>query len=264
MKKHIVTGLLALLAFPALAQQQFSTPEQAFSALTQAISSRDDARLGALLGENWHQYLPPEGVDPEAVARYLRDWQVGHHIVVQGDSAHLLVGQENWQLPIPMEKTAGGWQFDMAKAADEIQTREIGRNELAAIGAMHAWVDAEHQYYQMNQQWAQKIVSSEGKKDGLYWPAQPGETPSPLGPGYSPTVPGMGYHGYRFRIIDDPQSSGVALIAWPVSWGESGVMSFMVNLDDKIYQANLGETSAEKAAAVTQFSATAPWEAVKE
>lgn len=264
MKKYLVTGLLAFMTLPALAQQQFSTPEQAYSALTQAISTRNETQLSGLLGDDWHQYLPPEGVDPEAVARYLRDWQVAHHIVEQGNSAHLLVGQENWQLPIPMEKTAGGWQFDMAKAADEIQTREIGRNELAAIGAMHAWVDAEQQYYQMTQQWAKKIISSEGKKDGLYWPTKPGDVPSPIGPAYSPQVPGMGYHGYRFRIIDDPQAKSVALVASPVSWGESGVMSFMVNMDDTVYQANLGETSAEKAAAITQFAVNAPWEAVKE
>lgn len=101
----------------------------------------------------------------------------------------------------------------MQKAADEILTREIGRNELAAIEALHAYVDAQRSYYAMNHRYAQKIVSTPWLKDGLYWPISPGEAPSPLGPAFSPPEPGMGYHGYRFRILSD--KNGFAMVAGP-------------------------------------------------
>ncbi len=143
-------------------------------------------------------------------------------------------------------KTSQGWRFDMAAGEEEILTRAIGRNELSAIAAMHAYIDAQQDYYQLNHRWAQKIISSEGKKMGCTWPTSPGETPSPLGPAFSPTEPGAGYHGYRFRIIAGRDDQDAALLAWPVEWGETGVMSFMIDLHDTVYQANLGEESAAK------------------
>jgi hypothetical protein len=112
----------------------------------------------------------------------------------------------------------------------------------------------------MNHAYAQKIVSTEGKKDGLYWPAAPGQAPSPLGPAFSPKEPGAGYHGYRFRIL--PDNHGFAMVAWPVSYGQTGVMSFMINQDDKVYQANLGSDSEQKAQAMTQFLPVKPWHPV--
>lgn len=263
MKKLMMTGWLALFALPAFAQQNFTTPEKASTALVDAISTQNETVLNDLLGDNWQQYLPPEGADPQAVARFLRDWKVGHKIVTEGDTAFLNVGREEWQLPIPMIKTAEGWHFDMAQAADEIQTREIGRNELAAIQAMHAYVDAQQDYYQRFQTYAQKLLSSEGQKDGLYWPTQPGEEPSPLGPAYSPTEPDTGYHGYRFRIIPDSDKQGFALIAWPVKYGETGIMSFMINGNDTVYQTDLGIESQQKAQTLEAFRTDKAWQPVQ-
>ncbi len=165
--------------------------------------------------------------------------------------AHLNVGREEWQLP--MLKSAEGWHFDMAQAADEIQTREIGRNELSAIRAMHAYVDAQNEYYQHFQRYAKSCSVARGK-DGLYWPTQPGEEPSPLGPAFSPVEPGEGYHGYRFRIIHDGDKQTVALLAWPVAWGETGVMSFMIDQNDRVYQANLGKDTETLVQAITRFT----------
>ncbi len=264
MKKLMMSGWLMLFALPALAQQHFDSPDKASSALVEAISNQNEAALNDLLGENWQQYLPPEGADPQAVARFLRDWKVGHKIVEQGATAYLNVGREEWQLPIPMLKTAEGWHFDMAQAEDEIQTREIGRNELAAIQAMHAYVDAQNDYHQRFQVYAQKFTSSEGKKDGLYWPTQPGDEPSPLGPAYSPAVPGEGYHGYRFRMIPDKDKQGFALIAWPVAFGETGIMSFMIDQNDQVWQANLGEESTSKAQAISLFAPDKPWQEINQ
>ncbi|MEE7522624.1 DUF2950 family protein [Enterobacter roggenkampii] len=261
MKSKLLSGMvLFMLSASAMAQQSFSTPDQATDALASAISEHNERAMSNLLGENWRDFLPPEGVDPDAVDRFLRDWKVRHNTVVEGDTAHLVVGDNDWQLPIPVIKTAAGWQFHIKEGAEEILTREIGRNELAAIEALHAYVDAQQSYFAMNQKYAQKIVSSEGKKDGLYWPVSPGEAPSPLGPAFSPKEPGTGYHGYRFRIL--PDNNGFAMVAWPVSYGQTGVMSFVINQDDKVYQSDLGKDSEQKARALTAYNPDKTWQPV--
>ncbi|EKY3231325.1 DUF2950 family protein [Cronobacter malonaticus] len=257
---------LAALAFSlasthAFALAQFPTPEQAADALTQAISTHDEAALNHLLGDDWRRILPPEGADPEAVSRFLRDWKASHRVVQQGDTAHLQVGEQNWQLPIPVVKHDQSWQFDMQGAADEIVTRTIGRNELAAIAALHAAVDAQQSYYALNQRYAEKIVSSEGKKDGLYWPVQPGEAPSPLGPAFSPQQQDMGYHGYHFRLLPT-HDNGFAMLAWPVSYGETGVMSFIVKQDDRVLEANLGTDTAQRVSTIDPAHLDKTWHLV--
>ena len=269
MKKLIQIALLGLAVSPlmaAQAQQTFSSPEQAAGELVNAITQHDDAALDNLLGENWQQFLPSDGIDKEAEARFLRDWQLNHRIVKQANIAWLDVGNNDWRLPIPMERSSEGWAFNMAAGEDEIQTRAVGRNELSAIQALHAYVDAQQDYYQLNHAWAQKIISTEGQKDGLYWPIKPGDTPSPLGPNFTPPIPGEGYHGYHFRIITEGDKGDVALLAWPVEWGKTGVMSFMVDQDDRVYEADLGVESEQKVQAITQFApdANSGWQAVVE
>ncbi|AXF66215.1 MULTISPECIES: DUF2950 family protein [unclassified Leclercia] len=262
MKSKLLCGMvLFMVSATTMAQQSFNTPDQATDALASAIREQNESAMNNLLGDNWRDFLPPEGVEPDAVDRFLRDWKVRHNTIIEGNTAHLVVGNSDWQLPIPVVKTAAGWQFDIKEGAEAILTREIGRNELAAIEALHAYVDAQERYYALTTHYAQKIVSSEGKKDGLYWPVQPGEAPSPLGPAFSPKEPGQGYHGYRFRILPDSQS-GFAMIAWPVSYGETGVMSFMINGDDRVWQANLGEKSAEEAKAIPTYNPDDRWQQV--
>lgn len=263
MKKILLSILLLSLPFMSYAQQLFSSPDEAAKAFAAAVADQNEAQLAAVLGDDWRQFLPQEEVDPEAIARFNRDWAVKHEVVEQADVAHLNVGEEEWQLPIPMVKIAGGWHFDMSAAQEEILTRAIGRNELSVIEAMHAYVDAQYDYRQRKQVYATKLISSEGQQDGLYWPVQPGETPSPLGPAFSPGEPGIGYHGYHFRIIQSNSAHGFALLAWPVEWEKTGVMSFMVNQDDRIYQADLGKETATNAAAIERFSLNPPWQAVE-
>lgn len=282
MKNCMKLSALVMLMLPAFvqAQQQFSTPEQAATSFAKAVIDQNEAELTEVLGDNWRQYLPDDKADPEAVARFIRDWKVSHSIEQQGETAHLNVGQENWQLPIPIVKTDTGWQFDMQRASDEILTRTIGLNELSAIQAIHAYVAAQQDYYQLDKQYAQKFASSEGKKDGLYWPVSPGEAPSPLGPSFSPVQPGMGYHGYHFRILtsqgadapggeknyitDGKMANGFALIAWPVVYGETGITTFMVNDQGVIYQKDLGEQTAEKVHAIKQFNPDMSWQDVQQ
>ncbi|WP_313575720.1 DUF2950 family protein [Pseudescherichia sp.] len=263
MKKILLSTLLLSLPFMSDAQQLFSTPDEAANAFAAAVADQNEARLAAVLGDDWRQFLPQEEVDPEAIARFNRDWAVKHEVVEQADVAHLNVGDDSWQLPIPIVKIAAGWHFDMSAAQEEILTRAIGRNELSAIEAMHAYVNAQYDYRQRKQVYATRLISSEGQQDGLYWPVQPGETPSPLGPAFSPGEPGIGYYGYHFRIIQSDSAKGFALLAWPVEWQKTGVMSFMVNQDDRIYQADLGSNTATQAAATKQFSPNAPWQAVE-
>lgn len=264
MKKNVFCALLLSLPLMSYAQQMFATPDDAANAFAKAIAGNSDAELAAVLGDDWRQFLPAEGADPEAVARFNRDWKVNHQIVQQGDIAHLNVGQELWQLPVPIVKTNKGWHFDMSAAQDEILTRTIGRNELSAIQAMRAYVDAQYDYWQRKQVFATRIISHDGQQDGLYWPVKPGETPSPLGPAFSPVSPGEGYHGYYFRIISSDNPQGFALLAWPVTWGETGVMSFMISQDDRVYQTNLGEDTGLKATAIEQFTPHEPWKPVEE
>ncbi|MGB7803223.1 DUF2950 domain-containing protein [Buttiauxella sp.] len=280
MKIRMKLSALVMLMLPAFVQAQelFTTPELAASSFAKAVISQDEAALTKVLGDNWRQYLPDDKADPEAVARFIRDWKVSHKIEQSGDTAHLNVGQENWQLPIPMVKTDAGWHFDMQKAADEILTRTIGLNELSAIQAIDAYVSAQEDYFELNQQYAQKFVSSEGKKDGLYWPLKPGEEPSPLGPSFSPEQPGMGYHGYHFRILtaqgadapggaknyisDGKMADGFALIAWPVEYGETGVTTFMVDNQGVIYQKDLEEETPEKVQEIKEFNPDKSWQQV--
>lgn len=168
MKKVMLSALLLSLPLLGYAQERFSSPEAAASAFAAAVAGKSETQLTALLGAFWRQFLPPEGADPEAVARFNRDWREGHRIVQKDNTAHLNVGREDWQLPVPMVKEAGGWRFDMAAAQEEILTRTLGRNELSTLQAMHAYVDAQQDYYLQNHRWAHKIISSEGQKDGLY------------------------------------------------------------------------------------------------
>jgi hypothetical protein len=189
MRNPLPIALFTLMLSPlaAFAQQQFSTPEQAASALAEAISQQNEAALSkcsAITGSNFY----PDGIDPSAVDRFQRDWQVKHVIVQQGDNAWLDVGSEAWRLPVPIVKASQGWRFDMAAGEEEILTRAIGRNELSAIAAMHAYVDAQQDYYQLNHRWAQKIISSEGKKMVVLADVA-GRSASPLGPAFSPTDP---------------------------------------------------------------------------
>lgn len=166
MRNPLSVALFTLMLSPlaAFAQQQFATPEQAATALAEAISQPNEAALSEVLGDNWQQFLPTDGIDPAAVDRFQRDWQVKHVIIQQGDKAWLDVGSEAWRLPVPIVKASEGWRFDMAAGEEEILTRAIDRNELSAIAAMHAYVDAQQDYYHLNHRWAQKIISSEGKK----------------------------------------------------------------------------------------------------
>jgi hypothetical protein len=194
-------------------------------------------------------------------------------------------------MPIPVVKGKDGWRFDTQQGKEEVLNRRIGRNELSAVQAMLAYVDAQREYYLRNPQgdkllhYAQKFGSAKGKRDGLYFPTKAGEPPSPLGPlyasakaaGYTKAGNGMPspYHGYRYRILkrqgpDAPGGAydymaqgrmigGFALVAWPASYGSSGVMTFLVNHEGVVYEKDLGPNTAAAAAKITRFNPDKSW-----
>jgi hypothetical protein len=207
------------------------------------------------------------------------------------------IGDQNWPMPIPLVRKGGVWLFDTAAGKEEVLNRRIGEDELNAIGVCRVYVQAQREYASEDRdatgvlKYAQRIRSSAGAKDGLFWPANPGEDPSPFGPlvadarseGYGgKTAEGapQPFKGYRFRIltaqgpsapggafsyvINGNMVAGFALVAFPAHWGESGVMTFIVNQWGKVYECNLGDQSAEIAGAMASFDPDSSWTPVPE
>ena len=264
--------------------KSYPTAEAAAEAFTEALRKNDRAALGTVLGQNWKRYVPAEGgPDRDDVDAFLAAWDKMHKIVTESDGkAVISVGEADWTLPVPIVKSGSGWRFDPAAGADEMRVRAIGRNELDAMQAALAYVDAQRDYASKDRDkssvrdYAQKFASTPGKHDGLYWDDSSGQDESPLGPLFAKNKPtGMGYHGYFFRILtaqgkDAPggaydyvvggrMRNGFALIAWPVHYGETGVMSFMVNHDGKLLERDLGPDTAKIAGQMKRFNPDSGW-----
>ncbi len=287
----ILLGSALALPAPAVlagGQHSFATPEAAMEAFGTAVIDSDEAALRAMFGANFRQLIPPVGA--ERRYEFIEAWAKSHKIEPDGDGrARIAAGQKGWTLPIPLEKTASGWRFDMKAGMDEIAVREIGRNELSAIQVVKAYADAQREYIARDRngdgvpEYAQKIASSAGKMDGLYWPSKANEEPSPLGRLLADAAAEKGrkpgsYHGYSYRIltaqgpdaaggarnyiVDGRMTGGFGLVAWPTSYGRSGVMSFMINQDGQVYEKNLGPDTATQAARVKAFNPDATWRMV--
>jgi hypothetical protein len=287
---HGIAGTLGLalilaitLSAPAtFAQQSFPSPAAAADALVDGVARNDDAAVKSVLGADYARLLPVHKIDPDDITDFLAAWAKSHRIVNAGDAkAFVEVGTNGWTLPIPLVKGATGWRFDTRGAQDEMRTRRIGRNELAAIQVVLAIADAQEEYAAQDldrdgaKQFAQRLVSSPGKRDGLYWPALPGEPESPLGPLTADAKPGEAYHGYHYRILtpqgrDAPggarsyvrngrMTDGYAVLAWPAKWGDTGVMTFIVNHDGVVHERNLGPDTAALARAIAEYNPGPGW-----
>lgn len=278
-------GLLAATPAPALAQKAYPSAERAADALVDAIATNDPAGLKSVLGPDFRAFIPLDGVRRSEVYAFLGAWAQQHTIVPAGDRrAHLSVGPGGWTLPIPIVQGPSGWRFDTRAGADEIRTRRIGRNELDVMNVARAYYDAQREYATLDRngdgvlEYAQRFVSSPGRKDGLYWPTGAGEPLSPMGPATAETGPDNAYHGYRYAILtgqgkDAPGGAypyvvggrmigGFGLIAWPVGYGETGVMTFMVNHRGDVYQKDLGPATDGAARATRQFNPDPGWQKV--
>jgi Protein of unknown function (DUF2950) len=292
--------LLAAVGSPsvcaaAVAQKRFASAEDGVQALIAALKAGDVKAMLDVLGRAARPLITSGDpvADRHGRERVVQKYEESHSLARSGETkAVLQVGKDDWPFPIPLVKGETGWRFDTQAGKEEILNRRIGRNELAAIEVCRAYVDAQREYYLRNPQgdallqYAQQFASTEGERDGLYWPAAPGEEASPLGPlvanargeGYKKGEVGKSipYHGYYYRILkaqgpDAPGGAytyvvngkmlgGFALVAYPASWGNSGVMTFSVNHDGVVYQKDLGPNTSAAARAMTQFNPDSTWE----
>ena len=275
---------LSLLVAPAAAQQAYPTPEAAAEALVGALGSEraDPAKLATVLGPDWGRYIPLDNVDRDDTDAFIARYRE-KHLIQQSDPgrAVLAVGKEGWTLPIPLVKGADGRAFDLAAGEPELRARRIGRNELDAMQAALAYVDAQEDYAREDRdgdgalEYARRFVSSDGSRDGLFW-EDDGTGESPLGPLFGDDTPDGAWHGYHYRILEaqgpsapggaysyllgDNMSRGFALVAWPARYGDSGVMTFMVSHDGEVFEKDLGPDSATQAAAMAVFDPDSSWQ----
>jgi hypothetical protein len=275
-------------------QQHFATPELATQALVAAVRADDPRRIRAVLGPGSDKLISSGDpvADAQGRARFVAAFDKHSRIETQGDDkATLVIGENDWPLPFPLVKGADGWTFDAKSGAEQILDRRIGRNELSAIQVCLAYVDAQREYALTQaardhvHEYARQLVSTPGKKDGLYWPTKEGQPLSPLGPlaakakeegyGKSKNAAHEPYHGYYYRILtgqglDAPDGAydymadgrmigGFALVAYPARWGTSGVMTLIVNHDGVVYQKNLGKATSSIASKMTLFNPDSSW-----
>jgi hypothetical protein len=290
----LVTFWAALLCWtvPSVAQERFKTPEVAIDALVAAAKAGDTKALVGVLGPDGNAIVSSGDpvADTHTREKFVSAYEAKHAIEREGDGTQtLIIGADDFPFPIPLVNRTGEWQFDTAAGLDEILRRRVGRNELAAIQVSLAYVQAQNEYASLDpgglgpHVYAQRIVSRPGKKDGLYWPTAEGETPSPLGEfaakaaaeGYKAGAAPIPYHGYYYRILtrqgaDAPGGAydylvngkmigGFALLAFPAEYGNSGIMTFMVNQDGTVYQNDLGPKTAELARKIDSFAPDQTW-----
>ena len=279
----------------ASAQQSFKSPEDAMTGLVSATKDNWPKGVVAVLGPDGADIVSSgdKVADEEMRQKFLAAYDAKHEVKKEGDDkAVMIIGAEDFPFPIPLARKGAAWQFDTAAGRLEILYRRIGRNELAAIQSCLAYVDAQNEYADKNRAgaggatYAQRIVSRSGKKDGLYWPAAPGEEASPLGElialatteGYATGGDRIPFHGYYFRILtrQGPMAAGgevdyvvrgkmiggFALVAYPAEYGNSGVMTFVVNYAGAVFQKDLGERTAKLAERMTSFNPDQTWKKV--
>jgi hypothetical protein len=296
-RKEELTGTTSEPA-PAADVVTFETPEAAVTALVTAFENRDRPGLQRLLGLASDDLLSSGDAVADSMARvtFLARYHAGHQLVGGSpDDVVLQVGEDNWPLPIPLLRHEGRWHWDGPAGMREIALRRIGANELRTIDVMRGFVVAQDEYAAGSHDgtpagtYAAVFKSSPGKHDGLYWEVPPGEPESPAGPmlaaatteGYSGQGRGSEpYHGYHYRmlsaqgpsapggareyVVDGRQVGGFALVAWPASYGESGLMTFQVNHDGVVWQRDLGENTAQVASAMTRFDPDSTWAPIPE
>jgi hypothetical protein len=286
----------ASIAFAATPQQAFKTADEAATALVQAVKANDRKTVLAIVGQSAGEWVSSGDptADRAANQRFVQRYEEKHAVVAEGDNkATLVIGNDEWPFAFPLVKTASGWRFDTESGKREMLARRIGANELAVMNALLNVVDAQREYASADRdgsgmrQYATKFASTAGKKDGLYWRTAAGEAESPLGSlaaraaaeGYKKGSGPQPYHGYYFKILtrQGPNAKGGALdylakgrmiggfaaIAYPARYGNSGVMTFIVNHDGVIYERDFGPDTAKRAAAVTTFDPGPGWTPAK-
>ena len=291
--------LLAIISLSACSrshvqQKDFASADQAIQALVSAVKSGDTQTMLEVLGGDAKPLI--ESGDPvqdgNARARFVREYETLNSLLSTPDGLTILqVGSDNWPFPFPLVQEGERWRFDSSAGVEEVINRRVGRNELSTIQACLAYVDAEREYYLRNPEndplfhYARRLLSTEGHKDGLYWPVAGGEEPSPLGEefaharaeGYFKAEPPKStpFHGYVYRALEaqgphavggayqyvahDKMIGGFALVAYPAQYGTSGVMTFIVNHQGVVFSKDLGQDTQQLADEMKAFDPDDTW-----
>jgi hypothetical protein len=282
------------------AQKTFASPEEAVRALMEAVRTNNLQELAGIFGPDAKNVISSgdDIADRAERDRFVQSFMAANRLVADGTSKTMLhVGKDDWIMPIPLVKKNDRWFFDTKSGNEEIINRRIGHNELNAIQVCFAYVDAQLEYAKADWdsdqvlEYAQKIVSTKGKRDGLYWAPAPDEIESPFGPlvaqaageGYKKEKAGSGkaapYHGYYYKVlkrqgknapggaysyvINGNMIGGYALVAYPAQYGVSGVMTFIVNQRGAVYQKDLGRNTEKLAGAMTTYNPDRTWKMVE-
>jgi hypothetical protein len=296
----MLTGGLAFGGPSKVTQKQktFSSPEEAVKATVTAARNNDDRELMAIFGPSSRNLISSGDAvaDKQRRESFLTAYGEKNSLVSEKGGMVILIGKNDWPFPIPIVKKGETWLFDTDKGKQEILNRRIGENELNAIQTMLAIVDAQREYAKKAidrdgiPEYARKFMSDVGKKNGLYWETKEGEEPSPLGPavaqakkeGYSQKKAGnepSPFHGYFYRILSaqgknapegavdyvvkNKMTGGFAVVASPAKYGNSAIMTFIVNHDGIVYEKNLGKNTAKIAQAIKRFDPDATWKKVE-
>jgi hypothetical protein len=269
----------------------YPNPEQTVDAFVSSLRSNDLNGLAAVFGKGSERLFRSEDsvADKNLRTEFLKLYDAKHELTTRDDGAKVLVvGNDNWPLPVPLVKTDNGWAFDTSEGADEVVDRRIGRNELLTIQTALAIGDAQRDYYRVDRngdnilEYAQKFRSTSGQHDGLYWRVNnAAEQASPLGAlvasaaeeGYPASSTSL--HGYKYRLLtaqgpDAPggaysylvrksQIGGFAVVAYPVAYGESGIMTFIVSHDGIVYQRDLGKDTQDESEKIKVFDPDKGW-----
>ena len=283
-------------AKPAAKQRTFASPEEAATALVDAVKAKDVDGLLAVVGPDSRSWLfsGDKVADANDWNMFVQAYDARRNVKKEGDAKAILeVGADDWPFPAPLVKKGSAWAFDATAGREELINRRVGRNELDTIQTMLAIVDAQREYAASDADgngfadYATRFLSTKGKKDGLYWPDESGKPQSPLGPliatasaeGYGKKKAADGqrpsYHGYHYKLItsqgkDAPGGAydymvkgkllgGFAVVAWPSSYRNSGVTTFIVNHDGVVYEKDLGPQTDAVASGMAKFNPDKTW-----
>lgn len=277
-------------------EQAFASPQEVVRALGDAVNATDRSALSNLFGTGSRWVTNPDPVQgAQELAEFVAAFNGSNRLVrISEDRLSLEVGRNGWPFPIPIVRQDSLWRFDSAAGAEEIRNRRIGRNELEVLGVLRAYVDAQRDYASQDRdgddvlEYAQTIWSAPGQRDGLYWPTDLDGALSPLGPMvahaqgegyYSSTARDAAgpqpFHGYLFKIlksqgkhapggkydyvINGNMIGGFAMVAWPAEYGESGIMTFLVNQQGRVYQRDLGPGTSRAVRRMTRYDPDPAW-----
>ena len=291
----LATAAFFAAAAPAAAQQVYATPEEAAKDLIDSAKAKTPGFAARIFGKDGTTLLSSGDKDQDAAnIDQFNEAAAALTAIDDGDDGTkmLRVGANGWTLPLPLVKTDKGWHFDPAKGREIILDREVGYDELSAIETARAYKDAQDEYFTLDRngdgfkEYAQRIISTPGQHDGLYWAPESQSDLSPLD-GFAEDAnlaarvgeKATPYNGYYFRILTaggpaDPLGAhsylinghmiaGYALVAWPAEYGTSGVQTFIVGQDGVVYQKDLGANTAAIAGAMAQYNPDATWKAVE-